>query len=96
MAGRAEEYEATTALPIRNAASDRDAATTALPLRPAPPTRHAPAPTARSAAPVTDAVHRVRSAVSLLVVSVLVGTLLAGIVAVALFLAGIALRRAVG
>ena len=65
------------------------------------PSRGAPAtgvrPTPPRAQPVViEQTHRVRSALGLLGVAVLVGTIVAGLITVALFAVSVALRRAVG
>ena len=74
------------------------------PPRPAPgrtPTRGVPGTGVRPAPPrvqpvVIERSHRVRSALGLLGVAVLVGTIVAGLITVAIFAISVALRRAVG
>ena len=65
------------------------------------PPRSAPATGSRTAPPrpqpvVVERSHRVRSAFGLLGVAVLVGTVVAGLITVAIFIISLALRRAVG
>ena len=62
-------------------------------------TRPRPAPAVRPSAPArmaADVTHRVRSAFGLLGVSLLIGTVMAGLITVILFALSLALRRAVG
>ncbi|MFP5378092.1 MAG: hypothetical protein ACLGIO_15095, partial [Acidimicrobiia bacterium] len=65
------------------------------------PGRARAAPAARPVPPrvapvVVERPHRVRSAVGLLAIAVLVGAMVAALVTVAVFALGVALRRAVG
>lgn len=75
--------------------------TVAPPRAPRPePVRTAPRPEPARRGPLgrapEDLGHRTRAAAALLGVSVVVGVVLAGMVTIALFLAGVALERALG